>query len=62
MRHVRFAGARSRSHRLTRRGQELSSSYAAPMTVWPVVALFYLLMTLPLTRLAQYLEARWRVR
>jgi His/Glu/Gln/Arg/opine family amino acid ABC transporter permease subunit len=47
---------------LTRRGQELSSSYAAPMTVWPLVALFYLLMTLPLTRLAQYLEARWRVK
>ncbi len=47
---------------LTRRGQELSSSYAAPMTVWPMVALFYLLMTLPLTRLAQYLEARWRVK
>jgi His/Glu/Gln/Arg/opine family amino acid ABC transporter permease subunit len=45
---------------LTRRGQELSSSYAAPMTVWPAVALFYLLMTLPLTRLAQYLEVRWR--
>ncbi len=44
---------------LTRRGQELSSSYAAPMTVWPAVALFYLLMTLPLTRLAQYLEHRW---
>jgi arginine/lysine/histidine/glutamine transport system substrate-binding and permease protein len=46
---------------LTRRGQELSSSSAAPMTIWPAVALFYLLMTLPLTRLAQYLEVRWRV-
>jgi arginine/lysine/histidine/glutamine transport system substrate-binding and permease protein len=45
---------------LTRRGQELSSSYAAPMTIWPAVALFYLLMTLPLTRLAQYLEVRWQ--
>jgi arginine/lysine/histidine/glutamine transport system substrate-binding/permease protein len=45
---------------LTRRGQELSSSYAAPMTIWPAVALLYLLMTLPLTRLAQYLEVRWR--
>jgi His/Glu/Gln/Arg/opine family amino acid ABC transporter permease subunit len=45
---------------LTRRGQELTSTYAAPMTVWPIVALLYLLMTLPLTRLAQYLEVRWR--
>jgi His/Glu/Gln/Arg/opine family amino acid ABC transporter permease subunit len=45
---------------LTRRGQELTSTYAAPMTIWPMVALFYLLMTLPLTRLAQYLEVRWR--
>jgi His/Glu/Gln/Arg/opine family amino acid ABC transporter permease subunit len=45
---------------LTRVGQELSSSYAAPMTVWPAVALLYLLMTLPLTRLAQYLEKRWQ--
>jgi His/Glu/Gln/Arg/opine family amino acid ABC transporter permease subunit len=45
---------------LTRRGQELSSSYASPMTIWPAVALFYLLMTLPLTRLVRYLEVRWQ--
>jgi His/Glu/Gln/Arg/opine family amino acid ABC transporter permease subunit len=45
---------------LARQGQELTSRYAAPMTIWPAVALFYLLMTFPLTRLAQYLEARWR--
>jgi His/Glu/Gln/Arg/opine family amino acid ABC transporter permease subunit len=44
---------------LTRQGQELANRFAAPMTIWPAVALFYLLMTLPLTRLAQYLEARW---
>jgi His/Glu/Gln/Arg/opine family amino acid ABC transporter permease subunit len=47
---------------LTRRGQELTATYAAPMTIWPAIALFYLLMTLPLTRLAQYLEGRWRWR
>jgi His/Glu/Gln/Arg/opine family amino acid ABC transporter permease subunit len=45
---------------LTRRGQELSSTFAAPMTIWPAVAFFDLLMTVPLTRLAQYLEARWQ--
>jgi His/Glu/Gln/Arg/opine family amino acid ABC transporter permease subunit len=45
---------------LTRQGQDLISRFAAPMTIWPAVALFYLLMTLPLTRLAQYLEARWQ--
>jgi len=45
---------------LTRTGQELASRYAAPLTIWPVVALFYLLLTFPLTRVAEYLERRWR--
>jgi His/Glu/Gln/Arg/opine family amino acid ABC transporter permease subunit len=45
---------------LARTGQELASRYAAPLTIWPVVALLYLALTFPLTRVAQYLEARWR--
>ncbi|MBC7912215.1 MAG: ABC transporter permease subunit [Pyrinomonadaceae bacterium] len=45
---------------LTRTGQELASRYAAPLTVWPMVAIFYLLLTFPLTRIAEYLERRWR--
>ncbi|MBD0370726.1 MAG: ABC transporter permease subunit [Pyrinomonadaceae bacterium] len=45
---------------LTRTGQELASRYAAPLTIWPVVAIFYLLLTFPLTRVAEYLERRWR--
>ena len=45
---------------LTRTGQELASRYAAPLTIWPMVAIFYLLLTFPLTRLAQYLERRWK--
>lgn len=45
---------------LARTGQELASRYAAPLTIWPFVALLYLLLTLPLTRMAQRLEARWR--
>ncbi len=45
---------------LTRTGQELASRYAAPLTIWPMVAIFYLLMTFPLTRVANYLEKRWR--
>jgi len=45
---------------LARTGQELASRYAAPLTIWPLVALFYLLMTFPLTRAAEYLERRWR--
>jgi ABC-type amino acid transport system permease subunit len=45
---------------LARTGQELASRYAAPLTIWPVVAVFYLLLTFPLTRVAQYLERRWR--
>ncbi|HEX8144037.1 MAG TPA: ABC transporter permease subunit [Pyrinomonadaceae bacterium] len=45
---------------LTRTGQEAASRYAAPLTIWPVVALFYLLLTFPLTRVAEYLERRWR--
>ncbi len=43
-----------------RTGQELASRYAAPLTIWPVVAVFYLLLTFPLTRVAEYLERRWR--
>jgi His/Glu/Gln/Arg/opine family amino acid ABC transporter permease subunit len=45
---------------LARTGQELASRYAAPLTIWPLVALTYLLMTFPLTRAAEYLERRWR--
>lgn len=45
---------------LARTGQELASRYAAPLTIWPIVALFYLLLTFPLTRVAEYLERRWR--
>lgn len=41
---------------LTRSGQELASRLANPLTIWPAVAVFYLLMTLPLTRLAARLE------
>ncbi|MBI3912531.1 MAG: ABC transporter permease subunit [Armatimonadetes bacterium] len=44
---------------LTRAGHELASRYALPMTIWPAIAVLYLAMTLPLTRLAGYLEARW---
>jgi lysine-arginine-ornithine-binding protein len=45
---------------LARTGQELASRYAAPLSIWPVVAIFYLLLTFPLTRVAEYLERRWR--
>jgi len=45
---------------LARTGQELASRYAAPLTIWPLVALTYLLITFPLTRAAEYLERRWR--
>jgi lysine-arginine-ornithine-binding protein len=45
---------------LARTGQELASRYAAPLTIWPMVALFYLLLTFPLTRVAEYLERRWK--
>lgn len=45
---------------LTRVGQDQASRYAAPLTVWPMVAIFYLLLTFPLTRIAEYLERRWR--
>ena len=44
---------------LTRVGQELSGRYALPMTIWPAIGLLYLLLTLPLTRLAAALERRW---
>ena len=45
---------------LARTGQELASRYAAPLTIWPIVALFYLILTFPLTRVAEVLERRWR--
>jgi His/Glu/Gln/Arg/opine family amino acid ABC transporter permease subunit len=45
---------------LARTGQELASRYAAPLTIWPIVAICYLLLTFPLTRVAEYLERRWR--
>ena len=45
---------------LARTGQELASRYAAPLTIWPVVALIYLALTFPLTRVAEHLERRWR--
>lgn len=46
---------------LARTGQELASRYAAPLTIWPMVAIFYLMLTFPLTRIAEYLERRWRI-
>ena len=45
---------------LARTGQELASRYAAPLTIWPLVAVLYLALTFPLTRVAQYLERKWR--
>ena len=45
---------------LARTGQELASRYAAPLTIWPLVALLYLVLTFPLARLAERLERRWR--
>jgi His/Glu/Gln/Arg/opine family amino acid ABC transporter permease subunit len=47
---------------LTRTGQELASRFANPLSVWPAVALFYLAMTLPLTRLSRMLERRTATR
>jgi arginine/lysine/histidine/glutamine transport system substrate-binding and permease protein len=44
---------------LARTGQELASRYAAPLTIWPLVALLYLALTFPLARVAEYLERRW---
>jgi His/Glu/Gln/Arg/opine family amino acid ABC transporter permease subunit len=45
---------------LARTGQELASRHAAPLTIWPLVAVIYLLLTLPLTRVAEYLERVWK--
>ena len=45
---------------LARTGQGLASRHAAPLTIWPVVALLYLVLTFPLTRVAERLERRWR--
>ncbi len=47
---------------LTRSGQELASQLAAPLPVWSAVAVFYLAVTFPLTRLAATLERRWEVK
>ena len=46
---------------LTRSGQEMASQLAAPLPVWTAVAVFYLAVTFPLTRLAAWLERRWEV-
>jgi His/Glu/Gln/Arg/opine family amino acid ABC transporter permease subunit len=46
---------------LTRTGSELASRLADPLRVWPLVALLYLAMTFPLTRLTHTLERRWEV-
>lgn len=46
---------------LTRSGQELAGQLALPLVVWPLVALFYLLVTFPLTGLAGALEHRLRL-
>jgi His/Glu/Gln/Arg/opine family amino acid ABC transporter permease subunit len=46
---------------LTRQGQQLTGQLAAPMVIWPLVGLFYLVLTLPLTRLAAFLERKWAV-
>ena len=45
---------------LTRVGSQLVGVYAAPLTIWPMVALLYLLLTFPLTRVSEYLERRWK--
>ncbi len=45
---------------LTREGQQLTGSLAMPMVIWPMVGLAYLVLTLPLTRMAAALESRWR--
>jgi len=44
---------------LTRAGTELASQLAVPLIIWPLVALFYLAATIPLTRLAAALERKW---
>ncbi|NUP98702.1 MAG: ABC transporter permease subunit, partial [Armatimonadetes bacterium] len=44
---------------LTRTGSELAARLGRPTLVWPAVALFYLALTFPLSRLAQALERRW---
>lgn len=45
---------------LTREGQQLTGTLAMPMAIWPMVGLAYLILTLPLTRLAGLLESRWK--
>lgn len=47
---------------ITRTGQELTGQYARPMVIWPLVGLIYLLLTVPLTRLANWLERKWAAR
>lgn len=45
---------------LTRAGQELAGRYADPLAVWPLVALFYFAATFVLTRLASWMEKKYR--
>lgn len=47
---------------LTQMGRALSSQLALPLMIWPAVALFYLAVTFPLTRLAGMLERKWSVK
>jgi len=47
---------------LTRSGQELVGRLGTPLVIWPTVALMYLLVTFPLSRLAAGLERRWEIR
>jgi His/Glu/Gln/Arg/opine family amino acid ABC transporter permease subunit len=47
---------------LTRKGSLLTSEVAKPLIVWPIVALFYLAITFPLTRLAAHLEKKWAIK
>ena len=45
---------------LTRQGQLVIASTYGAMEIWTAVALIYLMMTLPITRLVAYLEKRFK--
>jgi His/Glu/Gln/Arg/opine family amino acid ABC transporter permease subunit len=45
---------------LTRAGREVGSNAGSPITIYLAVGVLYLVMTLPLTHLVRWLEARWR--
>ena len=45
---------------LTRQGQLVIASTYGAMEIWTAVALIYLLMTMPITRLVAYLEKRFK--